>query len=769
MRSSVSDARPRRVLACFHARIPSTVIRLHRPLEVWARLTGGEVHILPEHRVGDGDVLWADAVVLSRPATVFSLRAAKLTRQWRRPLVVDLDDHLLAIPETAASAAFYRQRATQRRMRRLLRGADAVVLSTEPLRDAVSTLTRRAVVIPNAAPALAAGEHPAPPPGETVALVTASDRLDCPALSEALAVLLDRAPSLSVVVAGDALADLAHPRVRRVPPMAHEAYLAWLAREPLSFALVPLARSPFHDCKSPIKLLDCAAAGLPVICAEGPVYAPLAEGGRAVAVPDTPAGWTQAILDAAGNPEAMRAMAGRARETAGREHTPDRAAAQWESLLSSLPRPPRPATVARSPLRVAVFAPEPLRGHFTGPNLRAVALARELAREFAVTLIAPEPADLLRDESFDVEVAPRGAAARLLPRHGVALSTGLAYPASATTRSLTFQVFDLCDPVLLELAAGSLNGHADGASSRFLRRLTRLLLLTGDHFLCASERQRDLWLGALYVSGRRLSDFNRPGDLVTVVPFGAAVDGGEGRREVLRRIAPSLRDEDRVLVWGGGVWDWFDPLTLVRAMSEIAARRSDVKLLFLGARPSESAGHRHKRLDETRDLAAERGLLGSTVHFHDGWLGLDDLAAALAAADVAVCTAPATAENHFAARTRLADAVAARLPIVCTRGSAMAEFVEMREIGLTCAPGDPHDLALKLLAALEPTAQEQFRGNLALCAGAVRWERCAAPVRELLRRIASGELTPRRESAAVRWSRFARYKLPCLADRVCLR
>ena len=56
---------------------------------------------------------------------------------------------------------------------------------------------------------------------------------------------------------------------------------------------------------------------------------------------------------------------------------------------------------------------------------------------------------------------------------------------------------------------------------------------------------------------------------------------------VLSGIAPS----DRLLLWGGGIWNWFDPLTVIRAVGRLAEVRDDVAALFLGMKhPSQAVG-----------------------------------------------------------------------------------------------------------------------------------------------------------------------------------
>ncbi len=47
-------------------------------------------------------------------------------------------------------------------------------------------------------------------------------------------------------------------------------------------------------------------------------------------------------------------------------------------------------------------------------------------------------------------------------------------------------------------------------------------------------------------------------------------------------MVPGIGPDDDVLVWAGGVYDWFDPLTLVRAVARLVEKRPSVRLYFMG-------------------------------------------------------------------------------------------------------------------------------------------------------------------------------------------
>ena len=199
---------------------------------------------------------------------------------------------------------------------------------------------------------------------------------------------------------------------------------------------------------------------------------------------------------------------------------------------------------------------------------------RGLARRHDVTVVGPPGEGL---EQYDAVIAQRlpGSAAQQL--------------AGASTRV----VYDLYTPTLPETLA-SLATHDVPSRARLLLGevevlAERLALATGDAFICASERQRDYWIGALGALGRlNLETYQRDRtfrNVIDVVPFGVPEGRPERDRAVLRGVVPGIEEHDKVLLWAGGIVDWTDPLTVIRAVARLAESRSDLRLVFLGATP----------------------------------------------------------------------------------------------------------------------------------------------------------------------------------------
>jgi len=99
-------------------------------------------------------------------------------------------------------------------------------------------------------------------------------------------------------------------------------------------------------------------------------------------------------------------------------------------------------------------------------------------------------------------------------------------------------------------------------------------LRRGDHFLCATPRQRDLIFGSLLALNRitpQVADqFPVLDDLISVIPFGLEEEERPLRllNQPLRRLFPEIGEGDIIILWGGVLTNWFDPLTLIRAGEE---------------------------------------------------------------------------------------------------------------------------------------------------------------------------------------------------------
>lgn len=350
--------------------------------------------------------------------------------------------------------------------------------------------------------------------------------------------------------------------------------------------------------------------------------------------------------------------------------------------------------------RVLIISSDPLGARLAGPGIRAVEMARYLASSCYVTLAAPRCADVTipnvacvafeRDDGDTVHHLASHAEVIIL--QGFTLHR---YPSIQQLHKVL--VIDLYDPFHLE------NLEVHTKQQQTLERAQAnaggdLMVLNeqlqaGDCFICASERQRDFWLGALGSIGRLAPEtyINDASfrSLLDVVPFGLSPTLPEHTAQVLKGVVPGVTPTDTVLLWGGGIWEWFDPLTLIRAMQQVRHTRPDIKLFFMGKHhPNTDDVPAMAMYDRAVALAKELGLHNETVFFNDHWVPYAERANYLLEADIGVSAHLEHVETRFAFRTRLLDYIWTGLPMIVSEGDTLADVVRERGLGFVVGVED---------------------------------------------------------------------------------
>ncbi len=196
--------------------------------------------------------------------------------------------------------------------------------------------------------------------------------------------------------------------------------------------------------------------------------------------------------------------------------------------------------------------------------------------------------------------------------------------------------------------------------------------------------------------------------LIDVVPFGLPSQPPVAAGPVLRRHFPAIGADDPVVVWGGGVYDWFDPVSLVRAVDRARSVIPGLRLVFLGMNNPNPDIAEMARASELRAVSEELGLTGSTVFFNEAWVPYHAWGSYLLDADIAVSIHLDTVETRFSFRTRVLDYLWARRPMILTGGDALGDLVAARRLGVTVAPGDVDGIVEGLIHLLgqTPTAAD---------------------------------------------------------------
>jgi GT2 family glycosyltransferase/glycosyltransferase involved in cell wall biosynthesis len=396
--------------------------------------------------------------------------------------------------------------------------------------------------------------------------------------------------------------------------------------------------------------------------------------------------------------------------------------------------------IASQRRRIAVLTGDVLEPKMAGPAIRAWHMACTLAREHDVQLVSTQECSLSHPD-FAVRLVDERELEDLEAWCDVMIFQGNLMRQYAVLRDTKkIVVSDIYDPFHLEVLEQARNLDppqrllAVQSSTDVLNEQLR----RGDFFLCASEKQRDFWLGQLAAVGRiNPATYDRGENLeglLAVAPFGVTDEPPRHTRPVLRGVVPGIAESDKVVLWGGGIYNWFDPLTLLRAVDKVRRRLPDVRLYFLGLKhPNPQVGEM-KMADDAVALAEELGLVGTNVFFNEDWVEYGDRQNYLLEADIGVSTHLDHVETEFSFRTRLLDYLWASLPIVATSGDSLASLIETSGIGLTVPPGDVDALEDALFRLLDDDAlNASCRTAIERVVPRYRWSTVLEPLLEFCR------------------------------------
>lgn len=392
--------------------------------------------------------------------------------------------------------------------------------------------------------------------------------------------------------------------------------------------------------------------------------------------------------------------------------------------------------------RILIISTDVVGAAMAGPGIRALELGRALARAaHTVVLAVPSAGDFA---DAQLTIAPYtygqpGAFAALLAATEVVVGQGFVFEAHPELLASDLPLaIDLYDPLILEsldLYAGADQATLELQAARYLR-LTLAQLRRGDFFFCATAGQRDYWLGALTAAGRLTPALAASSDrelraLIDLVPSGIDNSPPQRGAPALRGVHPAIAADDLLLVWAGGLWDWFDPLTVVRAVADLRDTCPRLRLCFFaGARPNpHGAPVRTRKAEQVSALAAELAVLNHSVIMLDFWVPYEERGRYLAEADVGVSAHLPGIETRFAFRTRLLDYLWARLPLIGTAGDSLGELIAGRGAGLLVEPGDQAGWRAAISRLYHDVAtREAQRAAADQLARAFTWDEIARPL-----------------------------------------
>ncbi|WP_406715557.1 glycosyltransferase [Trueperella pyogenes] len=391
-------------------------------------------------------------------------------------------------------------------------------------------------------------------------------------------------------------------------------------------------------------------------------------------------------------------------------------------------------------MRIAIVTLDTFGDKMAGPAIRVWEMARLLCAEHEVEVFTFGAVERV-SEGFPLRRTRVEDFQRDLGQPDVVIIQGYLVKTFPWLASANFKlVVDLYDPFHIE----SLQVERFHPMDERLRALDHALaelnaqVRGGDFFICASTKQRDMWLGHLAALGRvnplTYDDDAELRRLIDVGSFGISHQAPVKTRRAVRGVIPGIGENDRVIVWGGGVYNWFDPLTVIRAIAQIRAEIPNVRLLFMGAKHPNPDVPQMQMLRDARALADELGLTNVHVFFNEEWVDYADRHNYLLEADVAISAHLAGLETDFSFRTRMLDYLWAGLPIVATEGDYFAQLIAERGLGAVVPAEDVGSMADAFVRLLSDDATlAACAERVAEVAGEFHWENTLAALVEYCR------------------------------------
>ena len=374
---------------------------------------------------------------------------------------------------------------------------------------------------------------------------------------------------------------------------------------------------------------------------------------------------------------------------------------------------------------IGLVSSEPIRPQMAGIGIRYFELARRLAeRGLGVRLVSPAEPGEIEIPGVEVRKFERGRLAEILDGCDAAVAQGQLANDVVLELPLLPVAIDLYDPWLVENLSYAETLGLDPYRNDHATWV--LQMSRGDFFLCSSEEQRTFYLGFLTALGRVNPErLERDPDLETLiapVPFGVP-----GELPPHRPVLPPREPGERRLLFGG-LYDWYDPWTLLDALDRIDIANAPGWTLLLIRNPNADSTPQ-RLLGEVETHCRKLGWWGSRVKTLD-WVPAERRYDLLRDVDLLVAPHRPSLETRLSLRTRFLDALAAGCPVITSEGGTMSRLLREHRAGWVVPPGDAEALAgalREVLTADDRALSERRQGARELLRD-FTWDRALEPL-----------------------------------------
>jgi len=336
-------------------------------------------------------------------------------------------------------------------------------------------------------------------------------------------------------------------------------------------------------------------------------------------------------------------------------------------------------------------------------GIRYFEFARFLAKRFATTLIAPGSGGNVERDGFEYVPYRWIDCLRQVFCSDVIISTNprplLLLAAVLGGKRI---ILDLYDPTIIEHLEriDSLPAKKKMLLHSIYVDWVKMQIKYADRYLCAHQRQKDLWLGMLALSGKLnpqiYSQDKKAAKIIALVPTGVPDEPPVKSQNTIREQFKGIRKNDRILLWVGAPNHWFDQELLINAMADIGNLRDDIKLIFVCGSPQNS-----DVLKKDIELCRTLGVRDKTVFFANSWLDKNELSNYYLESDIGVSLHHCRLETCFSMRNRIFGYLWGGLPVIVTEGDYAAELVRENGWGIIVKENNKTELIAAILKLVD--------------------------------------------------------------------
>lgn len=248
------------------------------PLSRIRQLTNGDVSFINKSSITYADLLDCDLVFIQRPFVKGHAEIAEMTKIMNKPLWIDYDDDLLAVPTDNPTHSLYATEETANNVTKSLSLADCVTVSTDHLKKMYSQGSKNIRVINNALDFELLDKKIAYKGSKNIVMWrgSATHHRDVMSVTQNMVNIYNKWENFQFQFVGDRLwfltDNIMSERTKIYPAMDPILYFNHIFHQAPKVLVVPLANNVFNHSKSNIAYLEGIYAGACVIAPDMPEF-----------------------------------------------------------------------------------------------------------------------------------------------------------------------------------------------------------------------------------------------------------------------------------------------------------------------------------------------------------------------------------------------------------------------------------------------------------------------------------------------------------------